>query len=262
MDLTDVAALEAMSKLAETEAGRALVVPVFKSIGDTFRSAWYWMTAPLELASQKRALTNAHEIAEFKKSLEQKAQLIPDEHLIEPKFSVVAPALEASKYYFEEPELREMFASLVAGAMDGRVADKVHPSFVEIIKQMSPRDAEVLTWFEKRKSYPICDIKKLDVSDLRATGIIFLLPETEEYLCLESFHREMYSLCRLGLLETSFIRLHNEERFSHYKKLPFYTEAYECNKKIGRERETLEMGLVQRTPTGADFISVCLQSQP
>ena len=58
--------------------------------------------------------------------------------------SVVGPALEASKFYIEEDEIRGMFAKLIASSMDKTQSINIHPSFVEIIKVLSPLDAKNL----------------------------------------------------------------------------------------------------------------------
>ena len=44
----------------------------------------------------------------------------------------------------EKPELRDMFESLLATSMDSATAGFVHPSFPEIIRQLSPDEARIL----------------------------------------------------------------------------------------------------------------------
>ena len=52
--------------------------------------------------------------------------------------------MEASKYYFEEKELREMFSKLIVCSLNSSKSNMVHPSFIEIIKQLSSTDAILL----------------------------------------------------------------------------------------------------------------------
>ncbi len=49
--------------------------------------------------------------------------------------------------YLVIAQLREMFANLLASAMNSDVSNDVHPSFVEIIKQLSPDEAKILKYF-------------------------------------------------------------------------------------------------------------------
>lgn len=46
--------------------------------------------------------------------------------------------------YNESEKLREMYANLVAKSMNADFHDKVHPAYVEIIKQLSPAEAVFL----------------------------------------------------------------------------------------------------------------------
>ncbi|MBC1306949.1 DUF4393 domain-containing protein [Listeria booriae] len=93
-----------------------------------------------EVAEKKRAKREQN-ITEFKESIAQEILKIPEDSIQEPHLSVVGPALEASKYYIEEGALRNMFAKLIASAMDSSKNSLTHPAFVEVIKQLSPFDA-------------------------------------------------------------------------------------------------------------------------
>src|SRR5690606_13523981 len=64
--------------------------------------------AELKRAKYEVATTN------YKKQVAQKIIEIDENNLQEPPISVVGPALEASRFYIEEQELREMFANVIA----------------------------------------------------------------------------------------------------------------------------------------------------
>lgn len=71
-------------------------------------------------------------------------QKIKPENQIEPKLCIAGPAMDAAKYFVEEPDLRNMFAKLIASASDISKVTSVHPAFVEIIKQLTPFEAKIL----------------------------------------------------------------------------------------------------------------------
>lgn len=71
-------------------------------------------------------------------------QKIKPENQIEPKLCIAGPAMDAAKYFVEEPDLRSMFAKLIASASDISKVTTVHPAFVEIIKQLTPFEAKIL----------------------------------------------------------------------------------------------------------------------
>lgn len=50
----------------------------------------------------------------------------------------------------DSEELRNMYANLLAKAMNVDEKDKVHPAFVELIKQMAPREALILDGISNR----------------------------------------------------------------------------------------------------------------
>lgn len=92
----------------------------------------------------------------FKIKLKEKLGQISKDKIIEPKLSILGPALEASKYYIEEEEIQELFSNLIASSMNEDTAKYVHHSFVEVIKQLSPLDAKILKELDKKN--PIVDI--------------------------------------------------------------------------------------------------------
>lgn len=126
--------------------------------------------SPLE----KWVMQKEYNLAATKKLLEAKLQETPVENIITPPSYVAVPALQAISYCMDDDQLRDMFAELLAHAMNTDTVDNVHPTYVEIIKQMSPYDAVVFKKLvkqivipcigikyvhkESRASYPICDI--------------------------------------------------------------------------------------------------------
>ena len=80
----------------------------------------------------------------FQADLAEKAASIPVENLVEPKASIAGPALQGLAFSHEEQDLKNMYLNLLASAMDGRVAEDAHPAFVEIIRQLSAEDAQLV----------------------------------------------------------------------------------------------------------------------
>ena len=77
----------------------------------------------------------------------EKMQHVPKDHIVTPPSLVVGPALEALKYAGQEEALREAYANLLANALDSKTSHQVHPSYVEIIRQLSPVEARILSSF-------------------------------------------------------------------------------------------------------------------
>ena len=80
----------------------------------------------------------------FPQDIAAKTAAIPPEHIVEPKASIAGPTLQGLAFTHEEPNLKEMYLSLLATAMDGRVAADAHPAFVEVIRQLSSEEAQLM----------------------------------------------------------------------------------------------------------------------
>lgn len=80
----------------------------------------------------------------FQEDVSAKTSTIPPEQIVEPKASIAGPALQGLAFTHEEPNLKEMYLSLLATAIDGRVAADAHPAFVEVIRQLSSEDAQLI----------------------------------------------------------------------------------------------------------------------
>lgn len=107
---------------------------------------------------QKYKIKQAADLEKYAKEVAKNIEKIPEENIKEPKMSVVGPALEASKFYMEEDEIRSMFAKLIASSMDKTQSDNIHPSFVEMIKMLSPLDAQNLYYLFHNRDETISKI--------------------------------------------------------------------------------------------------------
>lgn len=84
-----------------------------------------------------------YKLEDFKNELEQKLSSIPEEKLVEPDLMIAGPSLEALKYTYDKDELRNMYLNLLTSSMNKDIKDKAHPSYVEIIRQLTPLNAKV-----------------------------------------------------------------------------------------------------------------------
>lgn len=94
---------------------------------------------------KKANLMFKYKLDSFENDLKQKTSKIPEEHFQMPKISILGPTLEALKYTIDEKMLRDMYINLLAASMDKRNDNIVHPSYIDIIKRMSPVDAKIFS---------------------------------------------------------------------------------------------------------------------
>ncbi|WP_294520272.1 DUF4393 domain-containing protein [uncultured Anaerovibrio sp.] len=181
------------------------------TIGQVLSDCFYLVFGGI---SQKAALKREkynHELKRFVKELEEKIEQIPDDKRLEPNVHVVCTALENMKFCVEEPELRQLFSSLIANSLNEDKASEVHPSFGEIIKQLTPFDAIVFDWLNQRKIIPALRIK-IDLNEKRE----FVMGR---YIYLENMFENkdklkiaLENLSRLKLIDLDF-----EKQFANKK---------------------------------------------
>nr|DAX04348.1 MAG TPA: protein of unknown function (DUF4393) [Bacteriophage sp.] len=227
-----------------------------------------------EVAEKKRAKRELN-MQRYKDSIAQKIVAIPDGNLKEPPLSIVGPALEASKYYIEEEELREMFARLIASSMDKAKETITHTSYVEIIKQLTPLDGDNLKLINQNKGEEL--ISRLIVNfdnegfKIARTNLFLANENCNDQLILSA---SLDNLNRLGLVTLDYSRYRKIDNIYDQFKL---TKEYEDLKHtIESQNQHLEnnelpsenypflsgpeigMGLVSITSFGENFCATCL----
>ena len=96
----------------------------------------------------------------FIPEVERKLEGLPEDRRMEPSLVISGPTVEALRFAGQTSELREMFANLLATAIDADTAKNAHPSFVDIIKQLSPDEARILKHMDKCKTVPLIDVNR------------------------------------------------------------------------------------------------------
>ncbi len=116
----------------------------------------YSKNIPEELAPQaleiigKAALNYA--TVEFLKKLGSICSKIPEENRIPPNRRIAKGVVEnVINLEAHETTLQEMFANLLAGSMDNRKSEGVHPSYAKIISELSEDDAKFLKMLDQKK---------------------------------------------------------------------------------------------------------------
>lgn len=230
-----------------------------KNMGQTFGDLWYLVFGGITQAADKRRMKYAHDLEIYNQELNAAIEQIPEDNKVEPSIQVTAQALENSKYCVSEPELRKMFVNLISNSMNRTTSDKVHPSFPEIIKQMAPLDAIILSSFKKKTGQPIAQIV-LSLPD-RQTVIL----DNYLYFDINGGHRHCYadsisSLERLGLLAVDFSRYISIDslydiftNWSYFKQIKEERENIEANEIVN-----LKKGICRLTPLGHTFVDACI----
>ncbi len=110
---------------------------------------------------EKWILNGENAIKETERLLASRLQNIPMDKIVEPEAYVAVPAIQQLSYSMDSESLRELYANLLASSMNVDTKWKVHPGFVDIIKQLTPDEARLLKYIfdSKTKQLPIINIQ-------------------------------------------------------------------------------------------------------
>ena len=228
------------------------------NVGKTLGDIWYLIFSGISYAADKRRAKYIHNLSVYKQEISASIDKIPADKRIEPSLQITAQALENSKYCIEEKELRDMFTALISNSMNSDFSQDIHPSFAEIIKQMSVLDAQILKIIKNApiQSVPICNYR-VSSADKEGYSIIqenvFLgLPDVS----LESCSTSISSLERLGLLQIPpDIYLNPEGCYDMFKQHPSFLFL---QKKYSNGKPSIEKKVARLTPLGQLCAKICI----
>jgi hypothetical protein len=197
-------------------------------------------------------------------SLEEKLKKVPDENIITPDPAVAVPAVEALRYTAHKEELREMFSNLIATAMDNATAAKAHPSFVEVLKQLTPDEAKIISLLTDDKSKAIVKIRAYSKEiDHYSEPIqeFSMLPYLANCSNPELGPSYLVNIARLGLASISYDNYSTlpnsyEPIFNHH-----YIIQQTKRIELVDKRVEIQKGTFIRTKFGETFYKACIQEK-
>ena len=133
--------MEKIGKLIYKDLGH----PALSQVGNAVGSLIRLVALPITFLG----LTAEELEKKYAKFIQKTLEKVPEKKRIDPKAVVAAPLLDHVKFVFDEENLSEMFSNLLANAMMENVEAMVHPAFAEMLKQLSPLDAEFMFLYFK-----------------------------------------------------------------------------------------------------------------
>lgn len=148
----------------------------------------------------------------FLEDIAGKVADIPEQNLTEPRPSVAVPAMLGLGYSLDEPDLKEMYLNLLATASDDRRRDRAHPSFAEIIRQLSGGEASLLDGvLGTRNALPIVSLHQTNPGVpgylIRQSNLLNLRRKEEgEPIEIPASAMWVDNWVRLGLVDVDYTR--------------------------------------------------------
>lgn len=192
--------------------------------------------------------------SKFQKDLEKMTEAIPPENLIEPKASVAAPALQGLAFSHEEPDLKTMYLKLLSTAMDGRKADKAHPAYAEIIRQLTSEEARLLNQIiNLGTKIPIVNLLErgsVGIGTIHKNVIELVNDKTGAQMVIPEFTAMIDNWLRLGLVSVTYeLRLLATGSYDWVKARPEYIEL----EKKAKKKVEVKEGIMDLTAFGRSF---------
>lgn len=202
-----------------------------------------------------------YNVAETEKLLAIKLQNIGVEKIITPDAYVAVPAIQALSYCIDSEELRELYASLLATSMNEDEKWKVHPSFVEVIKQLSPDEAKLLKRIsDENKDQPLIDIRITFPNGGYITEVHNLsLIGNGTCETPDNIYTYLDNLSRLKIIDIpDGVYINNDEIYSKLETYPAVLELLKKPLPEGYKREIVRRKF-EMTQYGRSFVEVCLK---
>lgn len=207
----------------------------------------------------KWILNKEYSISETKKLLSQKLENVEPEKIVEPEPYVAVPAIQAISYSMNSKELRDLYANLLAKAMNIDTKEFVHPAYIETIKQLSPDDAAYFKHIYSLETRPLIDVR-LNLSN-SLSSIIAANCNLFSTGYVKSFALSLDNLCRLGLVKIPLDIWYGDE--SVYDQLLFALKSEYTLEKYKRSiPNATGISFVNKridiTDYGTNFYTVCV----
>ena len=238
--------------------------PGTKGIGKTFGIISNFFNNTVLLPMQKYNLYAEDKLRQYAIQLENKAkEEIPIENLIEPKINILGNTLEALKYNFNEENIKEMFTNILISNIDNRKQNKVLPSYINVIKELSKEDAILLKKFKDNNCNAFYMIQ-LRCKSNNSNGYKYL----DKYICTHYERKEntvgfsslklnelvIDNLQRVGLIKIDFEYAFTDmpEIYNKLEKscIPQQNDSY--------LEYSSTHGIFSLTEYGKNFIDICL----
>lgn len=208
-------------------------------------------------------LEREYNIDMTKKLLEEKLRNVSPDAIQSPEPYIAVPALQYISYCKDSAELRDMYANLLASAMNEVVKDGVHPSYLEIIKQLCPDEAKILRRLSIWPVAAMIDVMAMD-ENMKGVEITRKFSNIGEIAkCEHPLETGKYfdNLVRLGLIEIEKgKKLEDEDVYNQLQNHPRIVELVHEHEKLETKYKIIayRKGCVQLTDFGTGFAKVCL----
>ena len=198
--------------------------------------------------------------------LEQKLANVPAEDIQTPKANVAVPIIEGMRNVSEDENLQELYANLLANAMNKKYAHGVLPSFAEIIKNLTSDEAKLLSLFATpNQLFPIIQVRSANLSQDNTViswnvSYNHLSVFGSKANCEYPDQTPMYleNLSRLGLVDISYLEKYTKEDAYDELLNDLFTKSLKTKiESTPGKKAEFAKGVVELSVFGKKFCEAC-----
>lgn len=93
---------------------------------------------------EKYIVEKEYNLKELELKLQDKLKNIKEEEIVTPEANIAVPAIQYYAYSQNKEDIRNMYVNLLSKSMNKLIKNDVYPSYVEIIKQLTPDEAKII----------------------------------------------------------------------------------------------------------------------
>lgn len=218
---------------------------------------------PLALKNEKSEITIQSNLNKYRQKLED----IPEENIQSVVPEIGVPILEKLMYVSDDT-LVELYTELLAKSSDKQQCNSTHPSFVNIINSLSPKEVKILELINE-KSLALVFVSVLTDTDSHPIEQVSDLA-LEDDIYDENATAHISNLVGLGLIDTTFnTQFKNTQRYVEledkikqvYSNAPIDLNTNDIMLHLKKGDISFSRGTVRISSFGGLFLKACTKSR-
>lgn len=210
---------------------------------------------PIIFANERSRIFLEKNLENFRKRLEK----VPEERVISVAPEIGVPIAEKLAYV-GDAKLAELYISLLAKASNADTVSEAHPSFVNVINNLSPDEAQLLEHFVTETDLEFVMAKWKEPTSYQIAGDLLIAKERFSGLMFpQNAPAYISNLAGLGLVSVHHDRsIHDSKLYSAIEE--YWVAQFPASLAPSpQHRLVLERGVLSITKFGSQFISACHQ---
>jgi len=234
------------------DLARPGVQQVGKALGTVFGlgNTVLW---PIHWANERSRIYLEKNLEDYRSRLES----VPIEKII-PVLPEIGVPIAEKLTYIGDKKLADLYITLLSKASNSDFVSEAHPSFVNVINNLSPDDAQLLELFVGKEDLEFVTAKWVSKKCYCFAGELLIAPELSATLLFsQNVPAYISNLTGLGLLTINLERTLHESQI--YSALEEYWATEFPPEKAPRPDMNLEFvrGVITITTFGSQFIHAC-----